>query len=833
MSEDTSLSTKDLFLLMVGLYRLKNPPQKPATAKEYWLDDKGVLRESEWNSQWLLSPEEAWEKVIHRDFLIANIVTNLAGNKNSYGAISEPMLASMDLLSKEFEPRMPKATEEIKQLLISKGGYERSFITALSAGLSKQKSDGKDIYVLGAGIRRRTAVWNKNVDSRTALQADIEFFVPFYLIPGTGRQENDFFTGAQSICAGIAISRANSNPIIEDNDWKDVAAVRFNFRIPFSARMSQVYRRDDYELETRFQTPVIQAQRRDWVAEGTKTPDWKKFENWKDFVKAFCSSTDGGELLDAPIGPILLGKISDPSGIKDILKSKRTKIKEDFESAKDEMKETAELLCGLWKDWKVPEASEDPEKVSPPSSLRKVGGLLESLGLLVGKSGEYKPKSLDGLSVWDVLNRLLSELDGFPLYVSGVEPKKEKDTSIVVALASQADKINARKQYFGLAGIVTNIPIKTVSDKETTAKKDDPNNTELVLNDDTFTEDKNILIPDDEGQDESNDEVEPEKDADKSKKKSSVEIRLHLGKWFDGETLEDNWFRRLLPPETSEKSVWKRRVPVPGIRILPLQRLQQDNDSAKFSMALRGDLLSAGFDFTGKTKDGLTFLQLKKGPLAYFGLGGIETRIALLLSPDRIAFGLGIKLKDLRLSFGPKEKKKEEKESSDEIQEGLQELLDDDWAVVPAPEARDDSPKTRLSAKKKDKFSVSVGYLTPLSPGSHGTLDIQLYDEKGNAGKMVLIPIERRYRAVYLKHIGIGLKGVENVELSKGLGDSAQLTVALTGGLRFPIFELGFIGAKVTFPLTNPLKGQFSLEGLDVSLKLAGRRIGQFSQKRR
>ena len=72
----------------------------------------------------------------------------------------------------------------------------------------------------------------------------------------------------------------------------------------------------------------------------------------------------------------------------------------------------------------------------------------------------------------------------------------------------------------------------------------------------------------------------------------------------------------------------------------------------------------------------------------------------------------------------------------------------------------------------------------------------------------------------YVKHIGIGLKGVENVELSKGLPDSAKLTIALTGGLRFPIFELGFIGAKLSFPLTEPRSAEFSLDGLDVSLKL-------------
>ena len=111
-----------------------------------------------------------------------------------------------------------------------------------------------------------------------------------------------------------------------------------------------------------------------------------------------------------------------------------------------------------------------------------------------------------------------------------------------------------------------------------------------------------------------------------------------------------------------------------------------------------------------------------------------------------------------------------------------------------AEKTKEKTPTTRLSAKKKDKFSISVGYLSPLSADSHGTLDIQLYDEKGKRGGMVWIPIERRHRLVYLKQIGIGLKGVENVELSKGLSDSAKLTIALTRGLRD--ISSGILGAK-------------------------------------
>src|SRR6185295_9600226 len=99
--------------------------------------------------------------------------------------------------------------------------------------------------------------------------------------------------------------------------------------------------------------------------------------------------------------------------------------------------------------------------------------------------------------------------------------------------------------------------------------------------------------------------------------------------------------------------------------------------------------------------EGFTFL---KGTAGYFGLGALEIRLALSMSADdinvrkewweRFVIGVGIKLKDLRLSFAPK--KEEKKAKNDDILWGLQDILDD------KPEEQ--KVKTRLSAKKKDKF---------------------------------------------------------------------------------------------------------------------------------
>ena len=805
MAESEPLSTKDLFLLMVGMHKLVKPrPLNPMPPEKYYLED-GKLRESKWNWDWLASPQHEWEQVRYRDWLMANLVENLVGHNQDFSAISEPMLVSLDVLSNEIKPSMPNPSDAIKQILISKLNYERSFLTTLSLGLSKPQSGDQQVVVFGAGMRRRTCVWPMG-DTGQTLQADVEFFVPFYVAPGEGEPTDDAYPNARSICAGIAITRPNGSSIGKDKADNDLVAVRFNFRLPFTAR-KQEGTPPPNELVTDFGAPVIEMQKRVKVDIGAPTSVWQKFDDWEFFVEKFCERTDARELLNAPIGPLLLETVDDSSSIKDIIlnQSRRDTIKKELsEEVKKDLEAAAQILSGLW-EGKVPDKKTDTEKPQPSSSQRRLGHLLESLGFLSSKpaSGgdfEYSLKIVDGLTVWDVVNRMLAELDGFPLYLKGIDPKNPKGMRGALTLASQSDLNNPAKQYFGLAGLAYNIPIKTNS------------------------ADSSIQVQEDEDEQEEQESGGGDGGSTgEAKQESTRDIRLHLGKWFDGETLDDNWFRRLLPPVDSEKqSVWKRRVPLPGIRILPFQRDATDSQKTSYAMALHGDLLSLGFDLRGTTKEGFASQQFKSGPLAYLGLGALETRIALLLSGERVVFGLGIKLKDVRLSFGPKPKKEDDKGSGDMILDGLQELLADDWTVVPESEKPKKKLNTRLGSKQKDTFSLSVGYLSPLTAGSGGTLDVQLYDDKGERGKMALISIDRRAGSVYVKYIGIGLKGIENVvlEKGKGLGKDAQLTIALTGGLRWPVFEAGFIGAKLIIPLTGADDRQFALDGLDVSLKL-------------
>jgi len=823
MADAKPPSTSDLFLLIAGLKTVKKPDVTADSGDDYYLNEperneERTLRETDWNQLYLNSPQFAWNQVRFRDWLMATVFANIAGHKHDLVAIAEPVIASKDLLGKTFTPDMAGGTDAIRQALISDSGFERSFFSTLTFGISKQKVGIKEVFVFGAGMRRRIELW---LTGEEALQVDVEFFVPFSILPNSEHGDEVSPSYVRSICAGIAVGNSKGHALGKDED-KEIVAMRFNLRIPFQAEVKTIPKAEEKELHTQFGTPEIKIQRK--IRDGL---DWERFAGWKKFLEEFCDRAEVGDLLASPIGPLLAEKISDDSGVTDIIlkQSKRDEIKTSLAKAKEDVKDTLGLLKSVW-EWQPP----DKDEPDPHSGSRQLGSLLTSLGFMSGEpgSGEYTFEIAKGLTVWSVVDRILDELDGFPLYVSGLKSKKDNDKRVAIALASQSNLKDPPTHYFGLAGLAYNILLNPVSEKDSAAKNGDKDETSIVLTKDNFTDDESIIVhEEDEEEEQETGGVDDNSDKPPEKvEKSRVEVLLQLGKWFSGETLDDNWFSRLLPKTEDDPA---RRIPFPGVRILPFKRIpSQNHDKATFSWTLLFDLLSLGIDIQGTTKDGLGLIE---GVAGYFGLGAVEVRLAFKLSLedinkqkdffDRVAIGIGIKLKDLRLSLGPKEEddKKKEKGKGDEIIEGLQELLADDWAVVPKTKPTKRNVKTRLSAKKKDKFSISVGYLTPLKQGSHGTLDIQLYDDKGTRGKMVLIPIDRFAEPIYLKQIGIGLKGVENLELSNGLPDSAQLTVMLTGGFRLPVFELGFIGAKLTFQLNSPGNFKFALDGLDVSVK--------------
>jgi hypothetical protein len=179
-----------------------------------------------------------------------------------------------------------------------------------------------------------------------------------------------------------------------------------------------------------------------WIRRGDLA--WEKCDDWKDIVERLAESADGTELLSAPIGPLLLEEVSE-SSIKDIYKIDA--VKRDKEDAKEELKAARDLLKGLW-NRKAPDDPDEPDEPegqpetttgSKSPSERTLGKFLETLGLLTSKG---KIAELSKLTVWDVFSRTLDEMDGFPLYVLGVNPSDDKGVRAALTLASQSDLSN-------------------------------------------------------------------------------------------------------------------------------------------------------------------------------------------------------------------------------------------------------------------------------------------------------------------------------------------------------------------------------------------------------
>src|SRR5262249_947104 len=352
----------------------------------------------------------------------------------------------------------------------------------------------------------------------------------------------------------------------------ELVAMRFNLRIPFHTQWLSKTKESPEDFHTIFGTPEISIQKR--VKEPKKdVGGWEKFAGWKDFLEKYCQRSDAGDLMNSPIGPLLLEKISDNSGVKDIIlkQSKRDEIKTDLANVKKDLDETLSLLESIWK-WDLEKKEEEKkENEGPHPSQRKLGSLLESLGFMTGKLGgggdfEYSFKLAAGLTPWTVLDSVLNELDGFPLFVSGLKSKKDKDARIAISLASQTNPVDTKKHYFGLAGLAYNIsltpvPEKANGDKEPESKGDQLKRPTITLSDDNFTEDESILIEEDEQEEDEGKEETGNKPEEKVEQ-SKVEALLHLGKWFSGETLDDNWLLRLLPKADTGG---KQRVPLPGI----------------------------------------------------------------------------------------------------------------------------------------------------------------------------------------------------------------------------------------------------------------------------
>ena len=107
------------------------------------------------------------------------------------------------------------------------------------------------------------------------------------------------------------------------------------------------------------------------------------------------------------------------------------------------------------------------------------------------------------MTVWDVVNRLFAELDGYPVYIKGTDPKNEKAPRVAISLASQTLETDANKSLFGLAGVIYNIPLKTVPpDTPPPPKKDKEKSydeiVQIIVDKNNFARDRRSSSDDDE-----------------------------------------------------------------------------------------------------------------------------------------------------------------------------------------------------------------------------------------------------------------------------------------------------------------------------------------------
>ena len=75
------------------------------------------------------------------------------------------------------------------------------------------------------------------------------------------------------------------SPIGRDENKKELIAMRFNLRIPFTTSWLSSSKEAPEDFVTTFGTPEIQIQKR--IREGRVTGEWEKFGAWKDFLKPY------------------------------------------------------------------------------------------------------------------------------------------------------------------------------------------------------------------------------------------------------------------------------------------------------------------------------------------------------------------------------------------------------------------------------------------------------------------------------------------------------------------------------------------------------------------
>lgn len=879
---NSGYSTVDLILLLLGLKRVKGksysnvgtpPNENGATSgADFYLNNKKSVPLTFNLNFFSNKPWDTVKTTPFTDWLIANIIFNDAKLDSDFTAVplSDKITQSFDLISSNI---LPKDTVN-KKYLNTYTNYFKADKTTINSGNTRSYKSGIALaygfvnkkLVIGFGMHRSITMIDGTNNTNT-LTVSFESFIPCITVETTPKINIKPVTQAgmsgstesTSIQTGISLT-SNNLAIFNSQDGylKNKTGIRFSSLTPITGGDSltnltlgdTIYGIDTLDTEQ-------------WASIKYKDIDAAKAAKYESFFqsKDAWSGTDYktkidkilkaltkmdstlsdvkgllGELYKSPFSPILpydtdhtkLNTFGHFDTAKKLINNLKTSQGSWKEAVKESFKKpnAAPATSDYNDKFKTTYPGNPPITVTETAAVtgklfpdKGTVSVAKFLGTELGiiKLRTTPPDTYEPADTFDptaIKDGFINIIDGFPLLVkmgggikSGIGLKigifnllklahankgnitgddlnkqlLSTPTSKLITLATRTDEKTATKKYLGLRAQYNGIVLKR------------PNKAD----------------------------IEGKTQKGSSSMINPYEIQFQMGKWLSPDNDQDNWYSRLLCQKFGWKAV--KGAGQPGLGIYPFS-----NDTAtggNFEMDWRFGIVSAGLDIYGITERGLINIANDR-----FKISGVEVRglfsADVGLNPKHktdpaFTWGFAVLLSGVSLDLSGG-KKKEGLEGN--MQQNLSANFDKETGQkLPNSTDKDDEKKdaadikaanaryiTRLSKKVNSFFSLELGYLH--SSDGKGIFDFQLYDGEGKRGKIAWLPMERKLGPFYIHAFGVGFSGME---LQK-----PKLTLVMTGGLKFAKFELGLIGAGVSFPLSDPTDLTPVIMGLDMAVNL-------------
>ncbi|MFO7567477.1 MAG: DUF6603 domain-containing protein [Enhygromyxa sp.] len=274
--------------------------------------------------------------------------------------------------------------------------------------------------------------------------------------------------------------------------------------------------------------------------------------------------------------------------------------------------------------------------------------------------------------------------------------------------------------------------------------------------------------------------VSAEAPADSGAANNKPQMLLQLGKWFTGETDEDNWLTR------SDSSYAGTK---PGSYTYFLQR---DASTKEIAFKPRIELISVGFDYVGGNQSPLISAN-------GFSLAGYEPRIFAATdlgsgwSFADLSWGGGIRLDHMGLPLG----------GSFDGQIGDNPVASN---LLASGEGEGGQAAEGEVDPVNPSFSCSAAYVDRLS--------VQLYDPDDALTERVWFPIQRKFGPLACRRFGVAWDDA-----------SRFLSLLFDGGVELPSLAVELEGLSVGFQASDPTNmgaWKLGLDGLDVAFQTAG-----------